>query len=57
MKAQVSDLIQTAKSKASGRVTATKQPRIILTVTENHHRRAQAEPTQRLELRAFQVIH
>ena len=46
-----------AKSKASGRVTVTKQPRIILTAMQNHQRRAQAEPTQRLELRAFQVIY
>ena len=31
--------------------------RIILTAMQNHQRRAQAEPTQRSELRAFQVIH
>ena len=47
MKPKVFDLIKIVKSKASGRVTATKQPRIILTAMQNHQRHAQAEPTQR----------
>ena len=45
---KVFDLIQTAKSKASGHVRA-RQPRIILTATPNHQRRAQAEQGANLE--------